>query len=57
VLSAHDRGSKPINQSFDPELIIGLVGAVGTEIRLVVDLLEERLRLAGYSTETIKISE
>jgi cytidine deaminase len=46
-----------MNQSFDPELIIGLVGAVGTEIKLVVDLLEERLRLAGYNTETIKISE
>jgi cytidine deaminase len=46
-----------MDQSFDPELIIGLVGAVGTEIKVVVELLEERLRLAGYETEKIKISE
>ena len=40
----------------DYELVIGLVGAVGTELKQVIDLLKERLGLAGYAVELIKIS-
>jgi hypothetical protein len=40
----------------DSELVIGLVGAVGTELKLVIGLLEERFNLAGYGVEVIKIS-
>ena len=38
------------------ELIIGLVSAVGTENRLFIELLEERLGRAGYSVELVKVS-
>ncbi|PQO36765.1 cytidine deaminase [Blastopirellula marina] len=38
------------------ELIIGLVNAVGTESQRVVELLRERLGLAGYEVKLIKIS-
>lgn len=44
-------------KSVNTELIIGLVCAVGTETPRVIQLLEERLGLAGYQVETIKISK
>lgn len=44
------------NEELDSELVIGLVCAVGTESRLVIDLLKERLGLAGYRVEVAKIS-
>ncbi len=44
-------------QEIQSELIVGLVGAVGTEISQVVYFLEERLNLAGYEVQRIKISE
>ena len=37
------------DQEFELELIIGLVYAIGTEKGLVIDLLKERLGLAGYA--------
>lgn len=39
------------------ELIVGLVGAVGTELQQVVDLLTERIKLAGYEVHRIKVSD
>ena len=39
------------------ELIVGLVGAVGTELSQVVDLLTERIKLAGYEVRRIKVSD
>lgn len=44
-------------QEIQSELIIGLVGAVGTETKQIVDLLQERIKLAGYETQTIKVSQ
>ncbi len=38
------------------ELVIGLVGAVGTDMRSVIRCIEDRLALAGYETRTIKVS-
>jgi deoxycytidylate deaminase len=40
----------------ESELVIGLVGAVGTESEVVVNLLKERLGRAGYRAITVKIS-
>ncbi len=41
----------------DSELVIALVGAVGTELDLVETELKERLQTFGYTTELIHISE
>jgi len=38
------------------EFIIGLVGAVGTELSKVVSILQERLTIAGYEVFEVKIS-
>lgn len=46
-----------MEEHFDSELVIGLVSAVGTENRLVIDLLTERLGRAGYKVHEIKISD
>lgn len=43
-------------KEFDSEIVIGLVGAVGTEIDPIVKLLRERFQLAGYVSHVIKIS-
>lgn len=40
----------------DSELVIGLVGAVGTELKQVRDVLEERLKVFGYSAEQVRVS-
>lgn len=40
----------------DTELIIGIVNAVGTEYKRVLDPLKDRLRGFGYSVEEIRIS-
>ncbi|MFK0268474.1 anti-phage dCTP deaminase [Pseudomonas asiatica] len=51
-----------INTSFlddsysDSELVVGLVGAVGTDLRIVSQLIGERLRAFNYRTDQIKIS-
>jgi deoxycytidylate deaminase len=44
------------HHEFDPELVIGLVCAVGTESGQIVELLQERLGRAGYRVETVKVS-
>lgn len=47
----------PLNHNnLNSELIIGLVCAVGTETSQVIELLNERLGLAGYRVITIKVS-
>lgn len=45
------------NHTLDSELVIGLVGAVGTRLKAVIELLNEQLFLAGYSTNVVKVSE
>lgn len=40
-----------------PELVIGLVAAVGTPLDLVQRCIEERLASYRYSTETLRLSE
>jgi len=45
------------NKELDSELIIGLVGAVGTELKHVIDFLEERFLRAGFEFSVIKISK
>ena len=45
-----------MDDAFEPELVIGLVSAVGTENKLVIEVLSEHLGLAGYTVHTIKLS-
>ena len=40
----------------DSELIIGLVGAVGTELNKVVEILEDRLKKSSYEVHQVRIS-
>ncbi len=40
----------------DSELIIGLVGAVGTDMDEVINVLVDRLKIVGYTTNKIKVS-
>lgn len=40
----------------DPEIFIGIVGAVGTELSLVTRIIEEELRILEYGSATIKLS-
>ncbi|MBH1908759.1 anti-phage dCTP deaminase [Serratia sp. IR-2025] len=41
----------------DSELVIGLVGAVGTDLEIVKNSIKERLSAFGYETEEIRISK
>ncbi|CAM2066709.1 CMP/dCMP-type deaminase domain-containing protein [Sulfidibacter corallicola] len=48
--------SKKEPQYSDSELIIGLVGAIGTPLDLVCDLIKGFLKVFQYQVETIKVS-
>lgn len=43
--------------SFESELVIGLCGAVGTELRRVAQVLKEQLELTCYAVEHLQISD
>ncbi len=45
------------SQDPKPELFFGLVAAIGTDLKLVAEMLEEVLTDAKYSCELIKLSE
>lgn len=49
----------PINQAHeaDCELVIGLVGATGTDLNRVSELLKKQLMRTGYAVEILKVSE
>lgn len=49
-----------INQTlelFHPEIVIGLIGGIGTDFDSVIKLLENEFSECGYRIEKIKISE
>lgn len=46
-----------LSHGFDSELVVGLIGAVGTELDAVSSLLNERLKLAGYNVVEIRVSK
>jgi deoxycytidylate deaminase len=68
--AAHEHSPPPTHQPANPErqavvlgrrfldseLIIGLVGAVGTELNKVVDILEARLKVSSYQVQHVRIS-
>jgi hypothetical protein len=39
-----------------PELVIGLVGAIGTDLAYVSESLERHLKAVGYSSSEIRVS-
>lgn len=41
----------------DSELVIGLVGAVGTELKQVIDILMNRLAVFNYVPQQVRVSE
>src|SRR4051794_25899099 len=41
----------------DSEMVIGLVAAVGTDTKSVIDLLKDRLEVFRYQTREIKVSK
>lgn len=54
---APDDTQAPLQNFSDSELIIGLVGAVGTEMSEIISVLEDRLKIVGYTTHKIRVSE
>ena len=40
----------------ESEVILALVGAVGTELGMVVDVLRDRLKVVGYEVQEIRVS-
>jgi hypothetical protein len=44
-------------KTFQPELFFGLVGAVGTDLKLVATVLEEELSRVSYKSEHIRLSQ
>ena len=51
------RSNERISGYNDSELVIGLVGAVGTDLDGVIKVFEDRLRGFSYNAQTIRISE
>lgn len=41
----------------DSELVIGLVGAVGTDLDAVIEILQQRLVVAHYEVQLVRIAE
>lgn len=52
-----NRASSDYIPDHDSELVIGLVGAVGTEMAVAIGIIKERLSKFGYDTSVIKISD
>jgi len=46
-----------VQQLRDSEIVIGLVGAVGTNLQLVTEVISEELDLLKYKTLTIRLSD
>jgi deoxycytidylate deaminase len=52
------RGKRYLYRSFnESELVIGLVAAVGTDLRGIIRTIEDRLEIFNYKTRVIKISK
>ena len=49
--------NKQLLEALDCELIVGIVGAVGTKFKEVIQKLQTQLELAEYAVETIKVSQ
>ena len=43
--------------AFRPEIVIGLVGALGTEMGRIEDALSKALTSVGYSGKSVRVSE
>ena len=41
----------------DTEIVIGLVGAVGTQLKRVVEAIKDRLKAFNYDTREIRVSQ
>ena len=57
ALEAIDQGRISAEPFKDTELVLGLIGAVGTQLDRVQELLKERLITAGYEVLTVRISQ
>ncbi len=49
--------NKQLLETLDCELIVGIVNAVGTKFKEVIQKLQTQLELADYAVETIKVSQ
>src|ERR1700760_1130617 len=47
---------KPLEPIEGPELVFGLVGAIGTDLDQVADALTEALRRVNYRTHVVRVS-
>lgn len=51
------KGRIPLTQILKPEVIIGLAGPVGTDLRGLGRIIAEKFRSFGYRSERIRVSE
>jgi deoxycytidylate deaminase len=56
VITLFTDADAELRNFLDSELIIGLVGAVGTDMEEVINVLVDRLKIVGYTTHKIKVS-
>lgn len=52
MIPSHD-----LLEPLDCELVVGLVGAIGTKFQDVINQLQEQLKLANYIVQTIRVSD
>lgn len=52
----HAAQAKPLTAIEGPELVFGLVGAVGTDLDQVADVLSEQLRSVNYRPHVVRVS-
>jgi deoxycytidylate deaminase len=57
MLEASVEGIQELREPRSSELIIGLVGAVGTDLAFLSRVLEEQLKQVGFSSTTIQLSK
>jgi len=53
----HNDNSFQSNDYCDTELVIGLVNSVGTDSKILLDILSDRLKVFHYKVEIIKVSQ
>lgn len=51
-----DNGDKEYTPNQDSEIVIALVGAVGTDLSAIISVIKERLKIFKYKTNEIEIS-
>ncbi|MEE2969041.1 MAG: hypothetical protein VX741_02790 [Pseudomonadota bacterium] len=47
----------PLGAEGAPELVIGLIGPIGCDLELVINVLEDEIKKINYNSDEVKLSE